>query len=213
MATTPRTKNPNDAALSAVEEALRLDYAPDEAPAATGTDDAAAERRDRRSEARAAAEAARRSESQRRSEGTRIPAPPARRPEGAPPPRREEPRREEPRREDPPRRVAEAPARAFADAPPEVEAPPSPRVRAAEARRSRFAANDDRRTVAGPMRRPSRLIYPTAIVLSAAWALFVVVYAMSTGGIFGSVSGGDIFSNPRFLDVALFLFVPIGFIW
>jgi hypothetical protein len=30
MATNPRTKNPNDAALSAVEEALRLDYSPEE---------------------------------------------------------------------------------------------------------------------------------------------------------------------------------------
>ena len=34
MATNPRTKNPNDAALSAVEEALRLDFSPGDEAAA-----------------------------------------------------------------------------------------------------------------------------------------------------------------------------------
>ena len=47
MATNPRTKNPNDAALSAVEEALRLDLSPeDEAE----PDRAAPPRRERRPE-------------------------------------------------------------------------------------------------------------------------------------------------------------------
>ncbi len=166
MATNPRPKNPNETALSAVEDALRLDYAPDAAPSVEPEDTA---RRDRRTEPRApSTEAPRRgAEQQRRSEAPRPPAPPPRRAEAAPsapPPRREEPRRNE-----------GAGARAFADAAAEADVAPTPRPRAAEQRRGRFAANDDRRPVGASMqRRPSRLIYPTAAVLSAAWAIFVV---------------------------------------
>src|SRR6185295_1035700 len=94
----------------------------------------------------------------------------------------------------------------------ETEAQAPVRARTAEPRRSRFAANDDRRgSSAGMQRRPSRLIYPTAIGVSLLWAAFVVVYAMSTGGIFGE--SGDLFTSPRFLNIALFLFVPVGLIW
>src|SRR5260221_14161881 len=189
MATTPRTKNPNDAALSAVEEALRLDYTPEEDTGqveATGTKTPL-----KRRPALPVAETpqVRRPDTQRRSEAPRIPAPP-RRTDQPPVRRAEEARRpaEEPRR-------ADLPARAYAE--PEPETGPAPvRARAAEQRnRSRFAANDDRRPLNAPARRPSRLIYPGATVLSVAWALFVVVYAMSTGGLFGGDATGSLLTS------------------
>ena len=77
MATNPRAKTPNDAALSAVEEALRLDFG------GPGDD---ADRGKRPPEPRAPetgraagpADAARRSELQRRPETSRVPGPPRR---------------------------------------------------------------------------------------------------------------------------------------
>ena len=78
MATTPRTKNPNDAALSAVEEALRLDYTPEEETEqveATGTRPP----RERRPALPAVEPQVRRPDTQqRRVEAPRMPAPPRR---------------------------------------------------------------------------------------------------------------------------------------
>jgi hypothetical protein len=72
MATNPRSKTPNDAALSAVEEALRLDFG------GPGEDSERAPRRPpepRAPESRSAADAVRRSEMGRRPETSRLPAP------------------------------------------------------------------------------------------------------------------------------------------
>ncbi len=157
MATNPRSKTPNDAALSAVEDALRLDFTEEDADEG----DAAARdepRRERRPEARAGNEPPRRD---RRAE-QRIPAPPRRneQAQAAAPrgearrdePRREEPRREEPRRDevrrDEARRPERAPcpkpkrrplARAFAPPKP-VRADASPPTTTAAARRSAISA-------------------------------------------------------------------------
>ena len=114
--------------------------------------------------------------------------------EPRPEPRRaDEPRQPEPVRE-PPRNFDE-------------EGQARPR---AERGRSRFAANDDRRSATPYQRRPSRLIYPTAAALSVAWAVLVLAYAMSTGGLFGE---GDALASPRFLNIVLAVGVPIAFIW
>ena len=84
MATNPRTKNPNDAALSAVEEALRLDYE----PGADSTAEPERAPRQRRPEP-PRPDAARRSEMLRRPEAPRTPAPPRRGEQAAPRPRAE----------------------------------------------------------------------------------------------------------------------------
>ena len=60
MATNPRPKNPNETALSAVEDALRLDYTPDETRAADLDEPVQPERRPE--QRIAAPEAARRGE-------------------------------------------------------------------------------------------------------------------------------------------------------
>src|SRR3990167_4992396 len=126
MATSPRTKTPNDAALSAVEEALRLDFGgpEEEADAENAALARSDQRRERRPEpsragdvSRPSGEPVRRGELLRRPEAPRTPAPPRR---GEPPPRRfEEPRRAEAPRPEETRRPE--PARAYED-----EAPPPP---------------------------------------------------------------------------------------
>jgi hypothetical protein len=201
MATNPRSKTPNDAALSAVEEALRLDFG------GPGEDSERAPRRPpepRAPESRSAADAVRRSEMGRRPETSRLPAPP----------RRLEPPRPSPAREEaPPRRPEPAPAASARPAEEEAAPQPQPARPRAAGTRSRFAANDDRRPAGmmGYTRRPSRMIYPTAMALSLLWAIIVVGVALSTGGLVGP---GESFANsPRLLNVALFLFVPIGLIW
>src|SRR6478736_685345 len=108
MATNPRAKTPNDAALSAVEEALRLDFGGPGDDGERATKRPPEPRAPEGSRATAAADAARRSELQRRPETPRMPAPPRRIEQQAkrveePPPRRapaeEPPRQEAPRQE------------------------------------------------------------------------------------------------------------------
>ncbi|MEQ9692548.1 MAG: antitoxin, partial [Bauldia litoralis] len=141
----------------------------------------------------------------------------------APPRRGEAPRREEagPRREEA-RRPQEEPRAQNARRPdpqpqpqPQVEEPKAQpaRPRAAEQRaRGRFAANDDRRQPGGPgafPRRPSRMIYPTAMTLSVIWAVLVVGIALSSGTLFE----GDFINSPQLMNFAIFLLAPIGFFW
>src|SRR5438034_10732453 len=78
MATNPRAKTPNDAALSAVEEALRLDFGGPGDDGERATKRPPEPRAPEGSRAAAAADAARRSELQRRPETPRMPAPPRR---------------------------------------------------------------------------------------------------------------------------------------
>ncbi len=179
MATNPR-KTPNDAALSAVEEALRLDFGAGE--------DSERERPPPRRppEPRApepprqpAMDAPRRPEGmQRRAEAPRMPAPPRRAegPSQPPPPRRPESAAD----------IGPPPPLAQPAPQPQPQMPPPARPRAAEQRgRGRFAANDDRRAPvsAGTYpRRPSRLIYPVAMGLSVLWAVIAVGVALSIGG-------------------------------
>jgi hypothetical protein len=208
MATNPRSRNNTDAALSAVEEALRLDF---------GSQAEDPERNTRRPpEPRAPetgprADLMRRGELARRPEASRTPAPPRRGPEPvrSEPPRTEA-RRPEPAPMPPPREDARRPE------PPRAEDDPAPQVQQARPRaagaRSRLAANDDRRgsiALAAYQRRPSRLIYPVAIALSLFWAVVVIGISLSNG----VFSDGDFLSSARVLNTALFLFVPIGFLW
>jgi hypothetical protein len=140
MATNPRTKTPNDAALSAVEEALRLDFGGPEDEADTERTGAgrsaqasgSGPRRERRAEPPRPADPVRRGELLRRPEGPRMPAPPRR---NEPPRRIEEARRTE----EPPHRPE--PGRDYEDEP-----PPPPRGRPTPRAR---AANDDRRAATG----------------------------------------------------------------
>src|SRR5690349_4465603 len=93
MATNPR-KNPNDAALSAVEEALRLDFGAKEEDAPA--DGAPRPSRDRSvSRPPASSDPVRRGELARRPEAPRTPAPPRRTAE-PPPGRRSESTRPDP---------------------------------------------------------------------------------------------------------------------
>ena len=78
MATNPRAKTPNDAALSAVEEALRLDFGGPGDDSERATKRPPEPRAPEAGRAAAATDAARRSELQRRPENPRMPAPPRR---------------------------------------------------------------------------------------------------------------------------------------
>ena len=179
MATNPR-KTPNDAALSAVEEALRLDFG----AAEEGERDRSASRRPpepRAPEPRPpAADANRRPDmAQRRPEASRTPAPPRRAEPPPPPRRRRSPRRPTPTRHRSNCRRRPSPRPSLNRSSPSLP----PRPRAAEQRgRGRFAANDDRRAAlptGGYPRRPSRLIYPVAMGVSVLWAVLVISMGIS----------------------------------
>src|SRR6478752_275319 len=162
MATNPRTRNSGDPAVSAIEDALGVE-------SDAGYSDPAEARPPTRR-----AEATRRDVAQR-SQGSRIPAPPRRSENprraadiAAPATRRGDPRLIDDDVDDD-ERVARSDAASEDDA---DQAPPPLRPRAAERLRGRFAANDDRRlasTQLGLQRKPSRLIYPIAGILSAGW--------------------------------------------
>src|SRR5437868_1494676 len=196
MATTPRTRNPADP-LSAVEDALGLD---DEAG------DRAEPRPPRRSAESRAEQSRRSGELAQRQQGSRFPAPPRR--EGSrraidaagPSPRRSEPPRPEDEIADDEERIAASLREDDRD-----QAPP-PRPRAADRLRSRFAANDDRRSATsqlGQQRKPSRLIYPVAAILSAGWAVIVLAFVL-TSGVFAQADVGT-----RIINIGLFLLLPV----
>ena len=160
----------------------------------------------RRPDARAAEPRAAANEP-RPADAPRRPTDVARRPESRipSPPRRNDAQRRGPepaanRRMDPPRPIDEEASRPDdtlreplpppvaddmeADAEAPAAAQPLQRPRAAERLRNRFAANDDRRMPGaqyGLQRRPSRLIYPTAAIASAAWAIGVLIFVLTTG--------------------------------
>src|SRR5690606_32455554 len=78
----------------------------------------------------------------------------------------------------------------------------------------RFAANDDRRTeYLSAGRRPSRLIYPIAAVVSILWAIVVIGYGLSTVGSGALGAEASLLEGPHFANLLLALFLPIGFIW
>ena len=73
-------------------------------------------------------------------------------------------------------------------------------------------ANDDRRVSGAslPARRPSRLIYPAATLVSVVWAGAIAAYA-SAAGI--SLFSGDAVGSAQFTNLALALVLPIGIVW
>ena len=54
------------------------------------------------------------------------------------------------------------------------------------------------------------MIYPAATALSAVWAVVALSVGLSAGGVF---TNGFSLSSPGLLNLAILLFVPIGFIW
>ena len=178
MATNPRSKNPNDAALSAVEEALRLDLSPDD-------------------EAEPGSRADRRAASGDPSRPAPEPRPtPTAAQRQCPPPRgAAHPGAAAPQRPGPPRPPRRTDRRRRGDPPlGAARRRPKPQARASLGRGAAAAAaparaRTERRAAASPPmttaaragiggypRRPSRLIYPAATALSVVWAVVVLVY-------------------------------------
>ena len=149
MATNPRAKTPNDAALSAVEEALRLDFG---GPGEDAERERPATRRP--PEPRAPDPGRCRSSRQTPRPEAAGSAPHARSAAPARLPRRDEPapsRGRPPPGGPPSRRNRPPQARRRGDEP--IAQPQQPRPRAAERVRNRFAANDDRRPPASASSR------------------------------------------------------------
>ena len=185
MANTPKSKDPADAALSAVEQALRNDYTAPSIDPNTDRVAPASGPRDRRLEAPRQGESPRGAPNGRRDAPRKAEAPPA-----APGPRQQSARPDAPRAND----------------------EPSPRQRRAE-RRNRVAANDDRRVSGAslPSRRPSRLIYPAAFALSLAW-VGVVGFFLASSGI-NPLADQSPLGVSQFANLALALVLPIGIVW
>ncbi|MBN9024819.1 MAG: hypothetical protein J0H20_04225, partial [Rhizobiales bacterium] len=181
MANTPKSKDPVDAALTAVEEALRIDF---DAPAATNPrTQATGAPRDRRLEPPRLQEAPRKGDAPRRADAPRkVDAPPAAANRPLPSPTRTE------------------------------EPAASPRGRQS-GRNSRMPANDDRRVGGAslPARRPSRLIYPLASLLSIAWVGAIAAYVSSAN--ISLFSGDGAVGSAQFTNIALALVLPVGIVW
>ena len=180
MANTPKSKDPADAALTAVEEALRIDF---EAPAAASPrQPAGGVPRDRRLEPPRLQEAARKGDAPRRADAPRKVDAPA----------------------SPANRALPAPART-------EESNASPRGRQS-GRNSRMPANDDRRVGGAslPARRPSRMIYPVAALLSVAWVGAIAAYVTSAN--ISLFSGDSAVGTAQFTNLALALVLPVGIV-